>query len=588
MVASGHSVRLRVDLHSKTPIIFSYPDLLKRHEKTLKEAPKASMLLDDEQDPFYKALLDRAAKYDMNPGGEDVDSGEEDNQQNKDTKGDEYDYEDPFIDDSEMMLDESYEYSQPEFDGFFVYHGALDGSDNVSGTKKKSNAKKEKSTASTGKAKASTYHKGGPTMKKSTSATTTTSADTTKKASVKTNKGTAPTSASASKSAANTNSATNTTSSTTAKSAPSSSSSTTSTGDSNKKPGKVSSSKLQPLHPTLEPLMEKIRVDRAKETFEIKSKFPSNLRPTVLEMATKMFRLYHKMDENVINHLMAILPYNRFTMKKFLTTKSGPGVVTEFQKEIDRLIEHLQKSVDEAMPEHLQQYEQKLMEQQNQAVSDGPDVEKKFRCNETIRRTLYDILTLDMHSVNLSNEIAEFNGRNDMVESETKARKLMYTKLLPCWPSGWMTTYDISRQYSTYKAKMKNTDETSVKLGLSSPSASTSTGSATTMSSSGAKRSTTTPVKRSAPSSNSANGYNGAQGSGGTEKRKKVAVNQGPTDSESNRQASQESNTHDTKVEPDDVKLKESPSIAELTTPHSSPSSHKPSSMNIASLISGP
>ncbi|CAO3593269.1 unnamed protein product [Absidia cylindrospora] len=574
MVATSHSARLRVDLHSKTPIIFSYPNLLKRHEKTLKEAPKAPMMLDDEQDPFYKALLDRAAKYDMNPGGEDVDSGEEDNQQNKDTKGNEYNYEDPFIDDSEMMLDESYEYSQPEFDGFFVYHGALDGSDNVSGTKKKSSAKKEKATASTGKAKASTSTstrksvsktdaieisdteelatstsnntktkkasstqksdttKGGPTMKKSTSATTTTSADITKKAAVKTNKGAAPTSASTSKSAVNNHSSANIISSTAAKPLPLS---TTTTGDNNKKSGKASSSKLQPLHPSLEPLMEKIRVDRAKETFEIKSKFPSSLRPTVLEMATKMFRLYHKMDENVINHLMSILPYNRFTMKKFLTTKSGPAIVTEFQKEIDLLIELLQKSVDEAMPEHLQQYEQKLMEQQNQAA-DGPDVEKKFRCNETIRRTLYDILTLDMHSVNLSNEIAEFNGRNDMVESETKARKLMYTKLLPCWPSGWMTTYDISRQYSTYKAKMKNNDETSVKLGLSSPSASTSIGPATTMSSSGTKRSTTTPVKRSAPSSISANGHNGTQGSGGTEKRKKVAVHQAPTDSDSNRQ----------------------------------------------------
>lgn len=28
-----------------------------------------------------------------------------------------------------MMLDDSYEYSLPEFDGFFVYHGTLDGTE---------------------------------------------------------------------------------------------------------------------------------------------------------------------------------------------------------------------------------------------------------------------------------------------------------------------------------------------------------------------------------------------------------------------------------------------------------------------------
>jgi hypothetical protein len=43
--------------------------------------------------------------------------------------GNEYDFEDPFIDDSDMLLDEPHEYSAPEFDGFFVYHGPLDGHD---------------------------------------------------------------------------------------------------------------------------------------------------------------------------------------------------------------------------------------------------------------------------------------------------------------------------------------------------------------------------------------------------------------------------------------------------------------------------
>jgi hypothetical protein len=81
MTGSVHSTRLRVDLNSKHSLVFSYPDLLKRHEKALKAAPLVPMLGNDEQDSFYKALLERAAKYDVDPG-DDVNSSDEDTPMN--------------------------------------------------------------------------------------------------------------------------------------------------------------------------------------------------------------------------------------------------------------------------------------------------------------------------------------------------------------------------------------------------------------------------------------------------------------------------------------------------------------------------
>jgi hypothetical protein len=108
-----------------------------------------------------------------------------------------------------------------------------------------------------------------------------------------------------------------------------------------------------------------------------------------------------------------------------LVTKSGPGVVEQLQQEIEKQMNLLTEAVNELMPEHVQQYEQKVLEQRKSSSSsssssssnryilfienqmeDGPEVEKKFRCNDTIRRTLYEILTMDMHSNNISNEIA--------------------------------------------------------------------------------------------------------------------------------------------------------------------------------------
>ena len=47
------------------------------------------------------------------------------------------------------------------------------------------------------------------------------------------------------------------------------------------------------------------------ESFAHKAKFPPALRPLTLDIGRLMFR---EDDNNVVNHLMKILPYNRFTL----------------------------------------------------------------------------------------------------------------------------------------------------------------------------------------------------------------------------------------------------------------------------------
>lgn len=61
--------------------------------------------------------------------------------------------------------------------------------------------------------------------------------------------------------------------------------------------------------------MEKLRRDVKKETFENKAKFPVALKPTVLEAGLIMFRKIKTIDDNLVQHLMTILPYNRYTLK---------------------------------------------------------------------------------------------------------------------------------------------------------------------------------------------------------------------------------------------------------------------------------
>lgn len=72
---------------------------------------------------------------------------------------------------------------------------------------------------------------------------------------------------------------------------------------------------LNPLSPRMEALMEQLRHDRQKLSFENKAKFPPRLRSTMLNIGTEMFDTLHQVDDNVVAHLVDILPYNRFTMR---------------------------------------------------------------------------------------------------------------------------------------------------------------------------------------------------------------------------------------------------------------------------------
>lgn len=67
--------------------------------------------------------------------------------------------------------------------------------------------------------------------------------------------------------------------------------------------------------------MEKLRRDVKLESFENKAKFPISLKPTVLEIGLITFRKNRTIDDNLVFHLMGILPYNRFTLKVILHNK---------------------------------------------------------------------------------------------------------------------------------------------------------------------------------------------------------------------------------------------------------------------------
>ncbi|KAI9318712.1 Ubinuclein conserved middle domain-containing protein [Dichotomocladium elegans] len=477
------------------PVIFSYRDLVKSKRKEIGSAAAAHMLpsADIQQDDFFANLLERAKHYSLTDPGDDVEDNEDSEDEEEGSPDrtkrvilEEYDYDDPFIDDSDLLFEDTQTSQHPEYDGWFVYHGPLDGTD-LLGAKKQDKSKatpaKKKAPVTKPKEKLTATTKQKEKGKKPVSALPT-SLSNGKSAEAAVGQNTASSSPSREPIVKKPVSvATAATASTVSSSA----APPTEVGLDKKKGSnepassskkKVSSSETRPLSPQIQKLLEKLKQDAQHENFEYKAKFPQRLRPTTLEIGRLMYRERNAVDSNVITHLMSILPYNRFTLTKFLTTKTGSERVKELQLELNDTIAALKAEIDRLMPKQNQQHSGRVAAamaaaKQTQETSTGGSVGSnpahsgedaaslapKFKWSEETRRLLYQILKLDQTIIYLSNDIASYT-KEEMIK-EVKARKQIYLRLVSLWPEGWVTTQDLSRQHSTYKAKVERSRQLS-------------------------------------------------------------------------------------------------------------------------------
>ncbi|CEG72512.1 hypothetical protein RMATCC62417_08061 [Rhizopus microsporus] len=558
MLKSG-STRIHVDVKTQQfPVIFSYHQLKKRGQKSQTTSNGLPIPELTNEDDFFKELLKKAEKYnledeadaeeekeegkdkDKTTNEDDDDEGSDDGSTGDNQRGNEYDYEDPFIDDSEMLLDDDYDYDIPEIDGFFVYSGPLDSNENSEDKKagaasngQSSHSNKRRSAAKT-KNTTTTATKTSKPRKKEDTANTPSQKTKSKKAVVPTSTPTVNQETTAKVPVPNTSSNNNTNvkkiskspapstpgpslsspasapAATTVPAAPMPSTSSaipsesnkrqhslpseppkkkkTETGDNNrpiviqdedKKKKGTEVPPLLPLDSELEAVINRIREGASKESFENKAKFPESLKPAVLEAGLISFRRNPILDVNLIHHLMTCLPYNRFTLRKFITTKSGQMRVDELQQEIDELAIKLKQTIDKMMPAQQQMHEARVAALKQakavkvataaannngfidvDALEPDEELEPKFKYTDEVRQILYDIMKADEQSTLISNLITQYrNGANNTKDAEKlvaegKARKLMYQRLLSCWPDGWMNTYEISRQYNLYKNKI--------------------------------------------------------------------------------------------------------------------------------------
>ncbi|ORX94159.1 hypothetical protein K493DRAFT_32219 [Basidiobolus meristosporus CBS 931.73] len=536
--APSNPSTIRIEVSLKDTPIVSYAELLKHAtEKALTKPaqsedasrPATDLGLDSYEfgnDPFFDRILANAARYGEEEDGEELDEGEAKPEDEKETETEEipkkrrrrrfevedYDVNDPFIDDSELFIS-GLGLTKPKQDGFFVYKGPLEmqsiyddinSSDafESSGPRKKS--KKAKSGAKTNTSDTESARKENQPKEKANPKKQPNEADPKKRPWLDDDSSLdsfadTPTKSGISKKHSDHQKAKQSGEYKSSredrpkskKDEKSSKHHKYSHDKKKKKPGS-----LPPLPSSIETLMTELREATAKESFENKAKFPPALRPVLTRIANAyMLATGAKSpDDDLVLHLTSILPYNKFTLKKLSTKIMLQERLRVQETQFEELFDDFGEKVKAQMKQMMDQHEEtrkrladgevigepntepsestvkrepeealtpnsKLDLSTNSTAEDGSllsseDKMKKFRWNEDLRHGLYQVVKCEMEITNLKNELLELEGHSVKPLSETNQRRAVYQKILMFFEPGWTTSYEISREYSLYKRRV--------------------------------------------------------------------------------------------------------------------------------------
>ncbi|KIM26553.1 hypothetical protein M408DRAFT_330514 [Serendipita vermifera MAFF 305830] len=261
--------------------------------------------------------------------------------------------------------------------------------------------------------------------------------------------------------------------------------------------------KIEPFHAELEAQFDVLQKAIAKHDFANKGKFPPDLKPILQETAVKAISL-GEYGDNFFNYLPKIFPYNRYTMFKLtkrLVYKDHIRLIHERQA---ALLEELTKQVDEGMEQAKAEFDRNVLlweerkarrkaddalkplgpngmegveptgpvipppkqsanegdhDKEGEGGDDEDDKDKppttRYRLNETMRGYLWALVQLSNEVCTLTNEKYVLENSKEVVSDQSQ-RKELYKKIMQAFPDGWMNTGTISREVSMMKKKMES------------------------------------------------------------------------------------------------------------------------------------
>ncbi|KAJ6486620.1 hypothetical protein C8R45DRAFT_995443 [Mycena sanguinolenta] len=112
-------------------------------------------------------------------------------------------------------------------------------------------------------------------------------------------------------------------------------------------------------HPDLQASIEKMKQAIAAESWEQKSKFPPNLKPPLAALSMLAVRL-DEYDDTFFSLMPTIFPYNKFTMTKLIKRTIFQDHTALLNQKQDELLEQLRTMATEGFPKAQEEWEKNL------------------------------------------------------------------------------------------------------------------------------------------------------------------------------------------------------------------------------------
>ncbi|KAI9450937.1 hypothetical protein BJY52DRAFT_137138 [Lactarius psammicola] len=255
---------------------------------------------------------------------------------------------------------------------------------------------------------------------------------------------------------------------------------------------------IHPFHPELEAAIEDLKAAISKENWEPKGKFPPGIRPVLGAVALKAIKL-NEYDDNFFNLMPRIFPYNRFTMSKLIKRQIFPEHMALLVKRQDELLLELKAASDEGFQRAKEEWERnvtawekkqeksktgtasvegsptlrsaplppgddsmvmdvdKSLDGEGKDAKDAKDAHppaKKYKMTEAMKGLIWNLVCLSNECCRIENEKNTLEGSTSQV-SEQGLRKTLYQKIVAAFPEGWMSSGQVSREVSVMKKKFE-------------------------------------------------------------------------------------------------------------------------------------
>ncbi|KAJ9474227.1 hypothetical protein PHBOTO_004278 [Pseudozyma hubeiensis] len=240
-----------------------------------------------------------------------------------------------------------------------------------------------------------------------------------------------------------------------------------------------------PVDPRLQASFDELKAKVDAESFAVKTKFPPSLKPPLVETA-KLAVMLGEYDDNFFNHLPTIFPYNRFTMMKLVKREFFPHHMKYFEDLKQDHLDKLGEMIRDSFPQQLAEFEsahkawvdrgeapkdseaaqadkppkEKAAADESMDVDGAKEVEdenieptKRWKWSEEMREEVFMLITIENAMSELRNEKYKLEGSVEQY-SEINARKACYKQMFELFPEdGWTTSTNISREYAQIKKK---------------------------------------------------------------------------------------------------------------------------------------